>query len=551
MGSDTFDQLVATRDDLVTVFHNITPARFFSDETTKRYVNLGRQQLATLAYRSNWGIADSNFNRKEMVAAGFRRVDVIPVKTKFRTVAPGCGNTALPGGDWLFVGRVVPNKGQLDLVHAYAAYCRKYGSPGRLLLVGDLSSSHYVNEVHSAARHLGVERNVVLTGKLTDDEVSALFRQSGLYLSLSEHEGFGVPLLEAMAAGLPVIARDSSAVAETMGGAGVCVSTKDSYQIADLAHAVNSDSELRGAIIEGQFRHIERLQSFDLTAALGRVLDSAAGAARPLAVQVQGPFETNYSLANLNRNLAVELSTRRGLSVTLHTTEGPGDYTPRPEDLARFARAAELYRTATPTEYPDIVIRQMWPPRLIDSNGGLTFSYFGWEESVLTPELVENFNRHADGIGVMSDFVKTVLRDSGVAVPIRVVGVGVEPHDFTATFDAPELKDLPAFRFLNIGSAFPRKGVDLLIEGYFAEFDGEDDVALIIKSFPNEHNNLGEVLARRAPTIPTPRTCAGLTVTSMPARCTRSTTSLRVTSTPPGARDSDCLSPRPCSRERR
>ena len=147
----------------------------------------------------------------------------------------------------------------------------------------------------------------------------------------------------------------------------------------------------------------------------------------------------------------------------------------------------------------------MWPPRLKDSPGGITFSYFGWEESRLPRELVDNFNRNAAGIGVMSHFVENVLRDSGVRVPIAVVGVGLEPHDPLAEVTEPELVGLRAFRFLNIGSAFPRKALDALIDAYFAEFDGNDDVSLILKTFPNAHNNVGQLLdSARARIHPNP-----------------------------------------------
>ena len=121
--------------------------------------------------------------------------------------------------------------------------------------------------------------------------------------------------------------------------------------------------------------------------------------------------------------------------------------------------------------------------------------------------MVHDFNRYLDGVGVMSRFVRDVLRDSGVDVPVRVVGIGVEPHDPTATIDAPELRRLRKFRFLNISSAFPRKGIDVLLEAYFSTFDGSNDVTLILKTFPNPHNEVGDLLEslRATPSEPTRR----------------------------------------------
>jgi glycosyltransferase involved in cell wall biosynthesis len=138
----------------------------------------------------------------------------------------------------------------------------------------------------------------------------------------------------------------------------------------------------------------------------------------------------------------------------------------------------------------------MYPPRVIDSPGGITCEYFGWEESRLPQTIVDDFNRYLDGIGVMSTFVRDVLRDSGVDIPVRVVGIGVDPPGPLATVSAPELDQLRAFRFLNIGSAFPRKGIDVLLEAYSSAFDGSDDVTLILKTFPNPHNDVRQLLEK-------------------------------------------------------
>ena len=146
----------------------------------------------------------------------------------------------------------------------------------------------------------------------------------------------------------------------------------------------------------------------------------------------------------------------------------------------------------------------MYPPRVIDTPGGITCEYFGWEESRIPPDMADDFNRFLDGVGVMSEFVRDVLWDSGVNVPIRVVGNGVDPHDPRAAIDAPELENLRAFRFLHISSAFPRKGIDVLLDAYAAAFDGQSDVTLVLKTFPNPHNQVGELLQQLRSRHPNP-----------------------------------------------
>ena len=495
MGHDKFDDVTALANDIVTVFHNITPAPYFSDPVLKHYVRLGRDQLKILARRSQAGVADSNFNRREMLKVGFRRVDVLPVRTDYQTVSDDDPDR-LRTDDWLFVGRVVPNKCQHELVVAFAEFAHRFNSQARLILIGDADThGDYVALLLSLAKQLGVADRVDILGKVPDSELHLHFAQAGAFVSLSEHEGFGVPLMEAMASGVPVVAFGASAVPETMGGAGILLRTKSPEVVAATVQAIQSDPAMRNRLVARQLQRIHQISSFDTRSLLERVVKTAGTGSRDLDVQIQGPFETSYSLARVNRRLAETISSTPGLYVSLYATEGPGDYTPKAADLARWPRAMALYRRSAEVPYPDVVIRQMWPPRVLDSPGGITLGYFAWEESTVPQHIVEDFNRYLDGIGVTSEFVKTALRDAGVDVPIEVVSNGVDRPDPNARCDAPELEHLRPFRFLHISSGFPRKGVDALLAAYFAEFSGAEDVSLILKTFPNPHNLVGDHLA--------------------------------------------------------
>ena len=503
MGHTSFDQLMTSKLPMVTVFHSITPARFFTDRDTRRYVEIGFDQLRTLARRSQFGIAVSNHNRRQMYDAGFDHVDVMPVRTDFSEMRAVRTPREAANDDWLFVGRIAPNKRQCDVVRAFAAYRAAFGT-GHLHLVGDVSFGDYVDEVRRAIHDNGVGLAVSLHGKLPQHLLHQRYREAGVLICLSEHEGFGVPLLEAMAAGLPVIARAEAAVAETMGGAGVLVGTNDPATVAAAARLVMTDEHLRQRVIDGQDRRLAAIEDFDVDGFLRSVAERVARGWHRTTVQIQGPFETSYSLAILNREVALGLADLPEFDVSIHATEGPGDYTPGPEDLARHPRAAELFRRSTSVPFPEVAIRQMFPPRVADSTAGLTFQYFGWEEGLLPPEVARDFDRHLEGVGVMSSYVAGVLRDSGVDTPTAVVGVGVQPPDPDARIEAPELAGLRTCRFLHISSAFPRKGVDALIDAYFQEFTGSDDVTLVLKTFPNPHNEVAALLAEHRAHHPDP-----------------------------------------------
>ncbi len=494
MGNDGFDRAIQRSEDVVAVYHNVTPEEYFDDYTSKYYSLLGREQLRFLARKARVGIADSNYNRKEMLDVGFRNVAVLPPRTDFRPLATTGGRCRSRSGDWLFVGRVVPNKRQHELVSAFAAYSRSYDPAARLRLVGDTSYKPYVERVLREVARLGLSSRVDLLGKVPEGRLAEMLQTCGIYVSLSEHEGFGVPLLEAMAAGLPVVAYAAAAVPETMGGAGILLRRKDRDEIAALAWLLHRDAGLRERLVARQFQRVRDVERFDVRGLLERVTQAAGGGTQVPEVQVQGPFETSYSLAITNRQLALGLAGFDDLAVSIYATEGPGDYEPDPDDLAAVPEATALYRRSRGVPYPDVVIRQMWPPRVIDSPGAITCSYFGWEESLVPRSIVEDFNRYVDGIGAMSTFVRDALRESGVSIPIAVVGNGVDAPDPTAVFDGPEVGGLKAFRFLHISSAFPRKGVDALLGAYFDAFDGRSDVSLILKTFPNPHNEVARIL---------------------------------------------------------
>ena len=503
MGHTAFEQLMAIELPMVTIFHSITPAHFFEDEELRRFVRLGFRQLRSLAIRSEFGIADSNHNRKQMYDAGFSRVDVLPVRTDFSEMHAIRSMRTGHGHDWLFVGRVVPNKHQFELVRAFATH-RAAFSGGHLHLVGDLSLRSYVESVRSEISRLGIDDAVTLHGKVDQDALLAHYRDAGLFVCLSEHEGFGVPLLEAMAAGIPVIARRAAAIAETMGGAGVLLDEAEPSLVAAAAHVVGSDEALRERLVAHQLRRLSLIEGIDVDACLHSTVEQVARGLKRRSLQIQGPFETSYSLAILNRELALGLAMTDQFDVSIYATEGPGDYTPAPSDLEAHPAAAQLYEKAAACPYPEVAIRQMFPPRVDDSPAGMTFQYFGWEESLLPAEVAADFDAYLDGIGVMSTYVGETLRRSGVSTPISVVGVGVHPPAGDAVLDDVELAELRSRVLLHISSAFPRKGVDALLRAYFEEFTDADDVSLVLKTFPNPHNDVEQLLAELRGQFDTP-----------------------------------------------
>lgn len=335
MGHRRLDQILNFSNPLVTVYHNITPARELDEVGYKHFSHIGRHQLDVLARQSLMGIAVSHYNRKEMLLHGFKDVEVIPVRTDFREFR-NAREMRHPERDWLFVGRIAPNKQQLEIVRAFSHFHHTVDKSARLFLVGDHKMRSYVDKVGDEIERLGLVSHIDAPGKIEDSDLIHRYARAGVFISLSTHEGFGVPLLEAMAAGIPVVALESSAVTETMGGAGVLLPTTDPNVVCQAVKRVMVDANYRHEVIWKQDRRLEKLTSFNVREALLRVLEKIEGKKFPLRIQIQGPIETSYSLAILNREAALQLDSSDGYEVSVFPTEGPGITRPTSNCSRRF-----------------------------------------------------------------------------------------------------------------------------------------------------------------------------------------------------------------------
>jgi glycosyltransferase involved in cell wall biosynthesis len=247
-------------------YHNITPAAFFApyDAQLFRLTALGRQELRTLAGHADLALGDSEFNRQELESMGFGPTGVMPiaVNTERLTRAPRrpALEKILSDGliNFLFVGRIVPNKRIEDHIRLAEMYKRYVDAYYRFIFVGRYDGvPRYYSMVRALiAQYEMLPDRFIFTGAVPDDELAAYYRWADVYVSLSEHEGFCVPLVEAMAADVPVLAYAAGAVPETLGGAGVLFEPKDLEVAAEMLGMLVYDRPVRQAVIEGQRRRL-------------------------------------------------------------------------------------------------------------------------------------------------------------------------------------------------------------------------------------------------------------------------------------------------------
>ncbi len=262
-------------------YHNVTPHEHFdtwAPEITGLLVS-GRHQLDDLAPFAAGGLADSHFNELELQRAGCPRTAVVPVLVDVRRAASIVDDALVAqltrtkrGADWLFVGRVAPNKAQHELVKVFAHYRRSFDPSARLWLVGGSSSEHYLVALQRFVADAGLQDAVHFVGSVGDAELGAYYEAADVFVCVSEHEGFCVPVLEAMAHDLPVVARATTAVPETVGDAGVLVAAdapRDAIAVA--VHRVLSDPNTRAELIAAGRRRVDH---FDLDRSKARFLEA-------------------------------------------------------------------------------------------------------------------------------------------------------------------------------------------------------------------------------------------------------------------------------------
>lgn len=261
--ADAFASLAGGR---VLQYHNITPARFFApyDPGIFRVAVLGRQELARLVGRVDLALGDSEYNRQELEALGFAPTGVMPIAVDTGRLADAPPRPALEAllddglSNILFVGRLAPNKRIEDHIRLAEQYKRYVDSHYRFIFVGRYDA---MPRYHAAIRTLVLQYEMpperfLFTGPVPDEDLAAYYRTADAYVSLSEHEGFCVPLLEAMAADVPVLAYAAGAVRETLGGAGLCFAPKDLEYAAELLGLLVYDEDVRATVIAGQRRRL-------------------------------------------------------------------------------------------------------------------------------------------------------------------------------------------------------------------------------------------------------------------------------------------------------
>lgn len=456
----------------------------------------------------------------------------------------------------LYTGGADQHKNLPRLIQAWSALPTPLRQTHQLLFAGKMPEGCVAEYRHIAATHKLRPDELCFSGYISDEDLVRLFNLCALYVFPSWHEGFGLPALEAMACGAPVIGSNAASLPEVIGLEEALFNPFEPTEITEMMTRALVDEEFRTLLREHGLRQAQRfswdataqraLTTFELAtrveatpmqnrswrsikdqldrryAALiegiagvigpgpseddlarlahciaenAREVDPILRATRPpehLRWRIEGPFDSSYSLALLNRELARALA-GLGHEVVLFSTEGPGDFAPDAGFLARNPDLAAMHGRATDLSAleADVVSRNLYPPRVLDMAGRVNLLHaYGWEETGFPGDWVDAFNDALQGMLLTSEQVRKTMIDNGVSVPLAVSGDGVDHWEHIASDGDPGLPRTNGFRFLHVSSCFPRKGADVLLAAYGRAFRAADDVTLIIKTFANPHNEI-------------------------------------------------------------
>ncbi|TGK11579.1 glycosyltransferase [Leptospira fletcheri] len=262
--SSVFEYIQRMKCPKVLVYHNVTPPSYFEKYDLKLTYLLGqgREELSQIRDEFNAVFAVSDFNKRELEELGYENVKILPITyqipPKPNFVASRTDELQFRGPRFLFVGRITPNKKQDDLIRFAYYYSKTFGPDFQLFLVGFSSKELYLyrEELERMLDFYKLRQNVIITDFLSEESLQRIYRECDLFISMSEHEGFCVPLLEAMVHGIPVMAYDAGAVRETLSGAGVLFKEKRMDLLVGLANKIVNDPELNRAVLKTQEERI-------------------------------------------------------------------------------------------------------------------------------------------------------------------------------------------------------------------------------------------------------------------------------------------------------
>ncbi len=259
LGSPAFDSVFSAPGRKALVYHNVTPAPYLTSlPSILKWAEAGKKDLASFATRAEAAIAHSHFSARDLLHAGYRSVEVLPYTLFEKLYEQPAEDSVLklyPAGDQknlLVVGRIMPHKCVEDSVFVVDYLGADFGAGWRLILIGSWNGAEaYRERLLTLAEKMNLQ-DIVWAGAVSQGALISYYKIADALLLMSEHEGFGVPLVEAMRYEVPVFAYSKGATPEVLGDAGVLIEQKNFPLIAETIELVTSDPLQKETVLQTQ-----------------------------------------------------------------------------------------------------------------------------------------------------------------------------------------------------------------------------------------------------------------------------------------------------------
>ncbi|MFT2099737.1 glycosyltransferase family 4 protein [Marinomonas sp. 2405UD66-6] len=384
-----------------------------------------------------------------------------------------------------FIGDLTPNNQPLTLLNALYTLRAMQQQNICLQWFTHSPKKAYLTEIQQSITNLGLTQAVdIVDLDKTAHSINDILNKTDIYTCLSDQRNDG--LLYSAQKRVTIVALHTPEQDSSYNQLGLRTQSLNAEHYAATLQQVIINPRLRSALIK---------------AALDTVQPTKTQS--QLSVRIEGPYDSSYSLAIVNREFARALHQLEPNRIGLYSTEGGGDFPANPAFLQQDPEIAHIAEQSLTQPEVETCLRLLYPPRVSGMQGiynGLNL--YGWEESYVPSDYIDDFNQHLQFATTMSHYVSRTLRNNGCNIPLFTTGIGVDHILQTEADDSllpielqkKQQEKKEKLYLLHISSCFPRKGVDVLLTAYANHFNGEDQICLIIKTFTNPHHDIAQQL---------------------------------------------------------
>ena len=491
---------------MTVTFHDLIPLHYYIDKWSPESQAAYKKRLSELTRSSCKLLANSTYtaedvinelglscDRVTVVHAGINNLETLATVNELATKGEVLRKHRITSPYYLYVGAVDAHKNFESVIFSFQKASLQ--ATIQLIVVG---KENYLTKTFSDAIEKLDIRGIVFTGFVPREVLTTLYANAVATLFLSRQEGFGFPVLEAMANGCPVISSNTTSLPEVVGDAGLLFAPDDTDGVSQAMLRLLRDQRFRDELRRRGMEQAKKFswektaqktiavweQMLGITSMNGQTQSDVittnnpvVGHPHPFNITWHGPQFIHHSLALVSRELCLQLH-NNGHRLSLRLVDDTGTC----QGEKRFQPLTKLVDAPLPGP-ADVHIYHWYPPDLTPPPEGHWVMIQPWEMGSVPKRWIEVMNDQVDEVWVPTSYVRDCYIKSGMNPErIAVVPNGIDTGLFSPAAIPYPLSTRKRFRFLYVGSTtLERKGFDILISTYVQEFHGVNDVCLVVK----------------------------------------------------------------------